>query len=433
MDNVPADGPVIFAGNHPNALMDGWLLSANSSRWPLYFLASAKLWEFPILRTVLNATGAVPVYRREDHGGGVDNEQAFARIYELIECGDCVCIFPEGISHNESQLVQLKTGTARIALTVANRGNVSASIVPCGLNYINRHRFRSQALLNFGKPIVIDDAQRDHFRRDEQEAVVALTERIAKEIRGLTINAPDWRTVRAMQIVRRLYKPGSAKLTTAQYVELTRRFVDGYLQQRDDPEMQALMADVEDYQARLDLLGLKDYQLRQPVNIAKAIRKLTARGLAMFLLLPLAIPGALLHLPIGWIAATVGDKLSYEKDDVATLKVFAAILLLPVLYIAVAVFIGMQFGAWWGLGLLLALPFSFFASVRLIEAEVGLILSILSLLRLGHFRNDIEDLRKTRTELVGRIRTRVERSVDPEMQRIFTEKDFAIGKSDLSG
>jgi hypothetical protein len=107
--------------------------------------------------------------------------------------------------------------------------------------------------------------------------------------------------------------------------------------------------------------------------------------------------------------------------------------LLPVLYIAVAVFIGMQFGAWWGLGLLLALPFSFFASVRLIEAEVGLILSILSLLRLGHFRNDIEDLRKTRTELVGRIRTRVERSVDPEMQRIFTEKDFAIGKSDLSG
>jgi glycerol-3-phosphate O-acyltransferase/dihydroxyacetone phosphate acyltransferase len=329
--------------------------------------------------------------------------------------------------------VQLKTGTARIALTVANRGNVSASIVPCGLNYINRHRFRSQALLNFGKPIVIDDAQRDHFRRDEQEAVVALTERIAKEIRGLTINAPDWRTVRAMQIVRRLYKPGSAKLTTAQYVELTRRFVDGYLQQRDDPEMQALMADVEDYQARLDLLGLKDYQLRQPVNIAKAIRKLTARGLAMFLLLPLAIPGALLHLPIGWIAATVGDKLSYEKDDVATLKVFAAILLLPVLYIAVAVFIGMQFGAWWGLGLLLALPFSFFASVRLIEAEVGLILSILSLLRLGRFRNDIEELRKTRTKLVGRIRTRVERSVDPEMQRIFTEEDFAIGKSDLAG
>lgn len=41
--------------------------------------------------------------------------------------------------------------------------------------------------------------------------------------------------------------------------------------------MQALMADAEDYQARLDLLGLKDYQLRQPIDIAKSIRKLTAR------------------------------------------------------------------------------------------------------------------------------------------------------------
>jgi glycerol-3-phosphate O-acyltransferase/dihydroxyacetone phosphate acyltransferase len=432
-EHVPADGPVIFAGNHPNALMDGWLMSANSSRWPLYFLASAKLWEYPILRTALNATGAVPVYRREDHAGGVDNEKAFSRLYELIEGGECVCIFPEGTSHNESQLVQLKTGTARIALNVANRGKVSASIVPCGLNYINRHRFRSQALLNFGKPVLIDEAQLEHFRRDEQAAVVALTERIANEIRGLTINAPDWRTVRAMQIVRRLYKPSSAKLSTAQYVELTRRFVNGYLQQRDDPALQALMADVEDYQARLDMLGLKDHQLRQPVNFAKATRKLTVRSLAMFLLLPLAIPGALLHLPIGWIAATAGDRLSYEMDDVATLKVFAVILLLPVLYIAVAVFTAVQFGPWWGLALFVALPFSFFASVRLIEAEVGLILSIVSLLRLGRFRGDVQDLRNTRVALVERIRRRVEQSVDPEVKRIFTEQDFASGKDDSVG
>lgn len=399
-------------------------MCANSSRWPLYFLASAKLWEFPLLRSVLNATGAVPVYRREDHEGEVDNEKAFARLYELIERGDCVCIFPEGISHNESQLVQLKTGTARIALSVANRGKVSAPIVPCGLNYIHRHRFRSQALLNFGKPVEISAHQLNDFRRDEQGTVVALTERLADEIRALTINAPDWRTVRAIQAIRRLYKPASAKLTPAQYVELTKRFVDGYLQQQDDPELQALRDDVEDYQARLDMLGLKDHQLRQPVEMAKGIRKILLRSLMMLALLPIAIPGAVLHLPIGWIAATVGEKLSYEMDDVATLKVFATILLLPVLYIAVSVFVGATFGFWWGLGLLLALPFSFLTSVRLIEAEAGLVLSILSMLRLGRFRRDVEDLRKIRTNLVERIRDRVEHSVEPDMERMFTQNDF---------
>ena len=144
VENVPASGPVIFAGNHPNALMDGWLLTAKTVRWPLYFLANAKLWNYRMLAPILNATGAVPVYRREDHDGDVDNKSAFDRLYEVIESGECVCIFPEGISHVESQLTKLKTGTARVALTVASRGKTVAPIVPCGLNYIHRHRFRSQ-------------------------------------------------------------------------------------------------------------------------------------------------------------------------------------------------------------------------------------------------------------------------------------------------
>ena len=72
--HIPADGPVIFAGNHPNALMDGWLLIAKCGRWPLHFLANAKLWEYRVLGPMLDATGAVPVYRHEEHDGKVDTE-----------------------------------------------------------------------------------------------------------------------------------------------------------------------------------------------------------------------------------------------------------------------------------------------------------------------------------------------------------------------
>jgi 1-acyl-sn-glycerol-3-phosphate acyltransferase len=153
LENIPADGPVIFAGNHPNALMDGWLLIAKCERWALYFLADAKLWQYRMLVPMLNATGAVPVVRREEHDGKVDNQQAFEKVYEIIESGKCMGIFPEGISHAESQLVKLKTGTARIALAVAARGNTNVKIVPCGLNYIHRHLFRIQVLIVFGEPI----------------------------------------------------------------------------------------------------------------------------------------------------------------------------------------------------------------------------------------------------------------------------------------
>ena len=343
-DNVPKDGPVIFAGNHPNALMDGWLLTAKCGRWPLHFMANAKLWKYRMLAPVLDASGAVPVYSREETGGEVDNEEAFAKLYEVIESGNCMGIFPEGISHVESQLSKLKTGAARVALAVAARGKVQIRIVPCGLNYIHRHRFRSQVLIEFGDPIVIGDEWRQSYKQDERESVRKLTDHLTAALTNVTLNAPDWRTLRIIQTVRRLYKPATANLTPSEYIELNRRFVEGYLQDIHKPKMQSLSLEVEEYQARLDMLGLKDHQLRQPVTLANASRKVLLRGLTMIALLPLAVPGALLHLPVGWVAATIGERLSYEQDDVATLKVLATILLLPLLYLAIAILVGINIG-----------------------------------------------------------------------------------------
>lgn len=426
IENIPEEGPVIFAGNHPNALMDGFLLIAKCGRWPLHFMANAKLWEYKLLAPVLNAIGTVPVYRHEEHDGEVDNQKAFERLYAVIESGDCMGIFPEGISHAESQLVKLKTGAARIALAVTARGKTDVRIIPCGLNYIHRHRFRSQVLIEFGEPIIIDGRWLKHYSEDEQATVRKLTEHLADALLDVTLNAPDWRTLRFIQAARRLYKPASADLAPGEYVELSRRFVQGYLMAIDDPELQTFRNEVENYQARLDMLDLKDHQLRQQVTLGHAFRKVMLRSLTMLALLPLAIPGALLHLPVGWIAATVGERFSYEMDDIATLKVFATILLLPLLYISIAIVVGVNYGIWWALLAVVALSFSFFASIRLIEAEAGLLISMLSILKLTRLGSEIDDLRETRTALVNKIRALADRLADPDMPRLFTEKDFKI-------
>lgn len=423
-ENIPANGPVIFAGNHPNALMDGWLLIAKCGRWPLHFLANAKLWKYRALGRVLDATGAVPVFRREEHDGKVDNASAFARLYDVMESGACVGIFPEGISHAESQLIKLKTGTARIALAVAARGKVKVRIVPCGLNYIHRHRFRSQVLIEFGDPIHIDDAWLDKYRSDEQQTVLELTDLLAAAIKTVTVNAPDWSTLRFIQSARRLYKPDRAALSPSEYVELNRRFIQRYIAAGDDPELQQCRRDIENYQARLDMLGIKDHQLRQRLTFGKAFRRLIGRFLTMLVFLPLAIPGALLHLPVGWIAAAVGEKFSYEQDDVATLKVISTILLLPLIYGAIAVYVGVKFGWMLALVTVVALSVSFFVSVRLIETEVSLINSMMSIVRLLRLGNEIEDLRDTRAGLVDRIRQLAERLSDPATPRMFTSEDF---------
>jgi glycerol-3-phosphate O-acyltransferase/dihydroxyacetone phosphate acyltransferase len=390
----------------------------------LHFLANAKLWRYRLLGSLLDAGGAVPVYRREEHGDAVDNQPAFDRLYEVIEAGHCVGIFPEGVSHAESQLVKLKTGTARIALAAAARGKAPVQIIPCGLNYIHRHRFRSQVLIEFGDPIRIGDEWLRKYRDNEQDAVRALTDSLARALQAVTLNAPDWTTLRFIQTARRLYKPDTAQLSPSEYVELNRRFVDRYTAASDDPEMQQCRRDVEDYQSRLDMLGIKDHQLRNPMTVGQSFRRLSLRLVTMLVFLPLAIPGALLHLPVGWIAAVVGERFSYETDDVATLKVISTTLLLPAIYLVIGVVIGVKFG--WLLSLLaiVALTISFFMSVRLIETEVSLINSMLSIVRLLRLGNEIDDIRETRRELVLRIRLLAERLADPATERMFTSADF---------
>ena len=424
IENVPAEGPVIFAGNHPNALMDGWLLTARCGRWPIHFMANAKLWDYRLLGPVLDATGAVPIYRREEYDGEVDNETAFQKLFEVIESGNCMGVFPEGVSHTESQLTKLKTGTARIALSVVARGNVTVTIIPCGLNYIHRHRFRSQVLLEFGQGIVVGDDWAAQYSDDNQDTVRNLTSHLAQALRVVTLNAPDWRTLRFAQAARRLYKPAHTELTPGVYVELSRRFVDGYLKAADDPEMRQFRDDVEDYQSRLEMLGLKDYQLRHPVALGKAFRRLMIRLLTMLVLLPIAIPGALLHLPVGWAAAVFGEKFSYEMDDIATIKVIATISILPILYLVIAAIIAGYFGIWWAIAAVAGLTFSFFTSVQLLEAEASLFASIMSILRLTRLRAELEDMRTTRARLVETVRGLADRLVDPGTQRIFSNKDF---------
>ena len=425
VEHIPASGPVIFAANHPNALMDGFIIMAKCGRSPLHFMADAKLWKYPGMRVFAEGIGAVPVYIRKNPAVPINNETAFKRLYEVLDGGGCVGIFPEGVSHTDTQLVSFKTGTARIALSASDRGPRPITIVPCGLTYLHRHRFRSQALLEFGEPIVIDDEWLAAYRTDEDDATRGLTDHLQTVIGAATLTAPDWKTLRFVHAARRIYKPRGAWLTPADYVELSRRFVDRYQQVAQRPEVIKMRAGVENYQSRLDMLGIKDYQLRKPLTFGEACRKVLWRSFVMLVLLPFAIPGAILHMPVAWIAASVGSRFSYDQDDEATLKVIVVVLLLPLVYLAIAIVVGMLFGLWWGVVIGLALPLSFFASLKIIEEETNLFTSVVGILRLVRFRQEVEELRQTRAQLAREIRAIADRHADPDVPRLFTRDDFA--------
>src|SRR5215217_6434962 len=77
LENVPADTPVIFVLNHPNALLDPVFLLCLAPR-RVSFLAKAPLFRMPVIGALVRAMDSLPVYRKQDEGEDVTrNEQTF--------------------------------------------------------------------------------------------------------------------------------------------------------------------------------------------------------------------------------------------------------------------------------------------------------------------------------------------------------------------
>src|SRR3954465_15415617 len=96
-ETVPR-GPVIFAVNHPNGLIDPLFLLSFVPR-PISFLAKAPLFRYPLIRVVTRAFESIPVYRKQDNVKG-PNAETFARARTLLARGGSIAIFPEGTTHS---------------------------------------------------------------------------------------------------------------------------------------------------------------------------------------------------------------------------------------------------------------------------------------------------------------------------------------------
>ncbi|MEK7867080.1 MAG: lysophospholipid acyltransferase family protein [Planctomycetota bacterium] len=412
LENVPAEGPVIFAGNHPNSLIDPMLLVATCGRI-VQFAAKDTLFESRLLRVFLNALGAVPIRRKMDHAGeSLDNSAAFDALFGVLEEGRAVGIFPEGISHDEAQLARLKTGAARIALgSKGRRPEAPLRVVPCGLTYIHRRHFRSRVLVQYGPPIDVP------VGGVAPEAVQALTEEIERGLRALTINAPDWDTLRLLDGVRRLYQP--PRIPLAHRVELARRFATVYEKVKGEPEIAAIAARVQRYLDRLEDAGFTDHELALPIRPLQLFER-TARELVWCCVwLPLAAPGVLIHAPVGILVGVGGHYLTPRKDVLATTKLMLGILLVVASHAAM-----LAAAFWWvgweaALAVFVLLPLSGYALIRVLERAASLRRVLTRVARAFVLGRERQELIAERAALEAEIVRAVDRFRPPEMELLY--------------
>lgn len=410
-ERVPAAGPVIFVLNHPNALIDPVFLVCLAPR-PVSFLAKAPLFRTPVLGWIVRAFDSIPVYRRQDEGGEVDNRDTFKKARELLLRGQTVAIFPEGTSHSDPRLKPLKTGAARIAL---GTGLADLKIVPAGLYYDAKSKFRSDALLFFGEPLELGAAAPGPDGEPPASAVQALTARIQEALGEVTLQADQAEALVLVDRVSRIFAAASdAPWTLAERFDLRRRMVAGYLHLReaDPPAVAEIQARVDRYERDLEALGMSpEHYSPADFSLGGSVRYALRSAASLGLLLPLALLGTALHLPTYLLTDFIARRVAKgDMDMPATVKLLAAMLLYPLTWLAFGVSVGSVSGASWGLVAGLLAPISGAAALVFRErfatvgaAARGLLLFVTRRNTLARLHADRVAIRAAIVELSQRV------------------------------
>ena len=411
-ERLPLGKPMVLVANHVNGMIDPLFLLGSLPVQPKP-LAKNTLWKIPVVRPFVEWAGAIPVYRRQDQVDTAQNEETFIRCHELLAQGGAIALFPEGKSHSEPALQPLKTGLARIVLGAERRfPGLGVRIVPVGLTFDEKETFRSRALVQVGEPI---DPEPEILldKEDNAAAVRSLTNRVSQALEEVTLNYGSWEDARLIARAAEIYGranpdlPGRRRL--AETFPIQQAFIEGYedLRRRFPERVEAVASAVRAYDRLLDALHLRDDQVAAAYPFSPVLR-FTGRTLLRLLIhLPLAILGTVLNWPtyrlIGLVAPLAARR---EPDQVATYKLFGAVLFFPLTWIAEAWLAARWWGWWAAPAVLLLAPLAGWAAVLFHETHTAFWKEARAYLLLRTRRRVAEQLkacRETVLEEVGKL------------------------------
>ncbi|TRM57587.1 glycerol-3-phosphate O-acyltransferase [Schizophyllum amplum] len=360
----------------------------------------------------------------------VDQQIMYREVYRCLKESGSVGIFPEGGSHDRTDLLPLKAGVAIMALgAMANTPGLQVKVQPVGLSYFHAHRFRSRSVVEFGTAIDVPMELVEMFKQGDSQkhqAIGKMMTLVYDALKTVTVRAPDYDTLMLIQAVRRLYKTPGEHLTLGQVVELNRRLLEGYLHFKDEPRLQKCCENVMKYNRLLRDLGLRDHQVpkAQKANW-KVLGLLTYRLLLLLVWTVLALPGGVLNGPIFILASIISRKKAREalaasqvkiagKDVLATWKILVALGVAPLLYglwACLAIWLAIRTGApmKWRIAtpfiVTVALPFMNYAALKFGEAGMDVLKSLRPLVvsLLPGQQRSLERLKNMREELADEV------------------------------
>lgn len=360
----------------------------------------------------------------------IDQKKVYEYVFKHLSAGGCLGIFPEGGSHDRTELLPLKAGVAVMALgAMAGDPNCNVQIVPCGMNYFHAHKFRSRAVVEFGHPILISPelVKRYSDAATSKEAVRELLDTIFAGLKAVTVTCNNYETLMVIQAARRLYAGNFAQhLPLPMVVEMNRRLVLGYETFKHLPQMAEIRSEILRYNKTLKHLHMADHHVEECDETVplRVFPRFVATVLKLLMYVTLALPGAILFLPVFALAkyvslrkkktALANSTVKIKANDVvATWKILISMGAAPLLYLFYAL-VGLSYCKSHGYLQSLSLPALWFSLYllgvlvtycALVTGEQGadLFKSLRPMWLLMILRSAISDLKRMRMKLSNDI------------------------------
>jgi glycerol-3-phosphate O-acyltransferase/dihydroxyacetone phosphate acyltransferase len=345
-ENVPKDGPIIVVATHHNMMLDPAVLS---SSFPyqriMHYWSKASLFANPVMKYILESTGNIPVDRKSK-----DRQILFRGTFEALAKGNAVALFPEGTSYTEPRIMQVKDGASWSALEYMKWKEVHPKaedvyMVPAAIVYTNKSKYRSDVIVEFGKPISVASYM-EQFHADGRAAAKSLTSAVRASLTEMTINAPDWDTLYTARMARDLLWEANRSINLDEFVDISQTLVDVFSNAEPTSNTPAVRRRLLDYYALLQSTGLsnsvlsslplpRDLHPEQPASLPGRLytaMTLIRDSLSSLSRLPFFIFPLIVHMPI-YIMGRMGARLVEDEEETqAQNKVIFGLLLLLLIY-----------------------------------------------------------------------------------------------------
>ncbi len=301
-ENIPAEGPVIFAPNHLNALMDALaVVSITPDHYSTVFLARADMFGKKIVADFLRFAKLIPAFRVRD---GIENlgknAETFDKCVEVLESNNALGIMPEGNQELERKIRPLVKGIFRIAFSAQQKIGTAKNvkIIPIGIDMGDLFKFGKHIIINIGKPIDVSE-----YMPEYAENPVAATNKIRNTLKNslenLVINLNTKQYYRCFETATQLTNISMLEKMKFENNTLNRFYARQEIGkrlvaiERETPakaaELNTLCSDFENLRAELNL-HIKNFDTKPRKTILNILS-----GLGLILLSPVFLIGFLLN------------------------------------------------------------------------------------------------------------------------------------------